>query len=97
MKQIADIKYALDDNMKQNFLEPLHHLQTKDLKEVMVSHALHLSAPIQGQVFSQRHVTARIRRTVIPCWLASCSSAGRLSRVEVADLPTCPQNGFRVY
>ena len=36
MKQIADIKYALDDNMKQNFLEPLHHLQTKDLKEVMV-------------------------------------------------------------
>ena len=37
MKQIADIKYALDDNMKQNFLEPLHHLQSKDLKEVMVS------------------------------------------------------------
>ncbi|XP_043203045.1 endophilin-A-like isoform X15 [Amphibalanus amphitrite] len=35
MKQIADIKYALDDNMKQNFLEPLHHLQSKDLKEVM--------------------------------------------------------------
>ncbi|XP_037079728.1 endophilin-A-like isoform X2 [Pollicipes pollicipes] len=35
MKQIADIKYALDDSMKQNFLEPLHHLQTKDLKEVM--------------------------------------------------------------
>ena len=27
-------QYALDDNVKQNFLEPLHHLQTKDLKEV---------------------------------------------------------------
>lgn len=34
---MADVKYSLDDNIKQNFLEPLHHLQTKDLKEVMVS------------------------------------------------------------
>ncbi len=34
MKQIADLKYALDDNVKQNFLEPLHHTQSKDLKEV---------------------------------------------------------------
>ncbi len=34
MKQVADLKYALDDNVKQNFLEPLHHTQTKDLKEV---------------------------------------------------------------
>ena len=34
---MADVKYALDDNIKQNFLEPLHHLQTKDLKEVMVN------------------------------------------------------------
>jgi BAR domain len=37
LKQVADIKYSLDDRVKQNFLEPLHQLQTKDLKEVMVS------------------------------------------------------------
>ncbi|XP_071518238.1 endophilin-A isoform X4 [Panulirus ornatus] len=34
MKQIADIKYNLDDNMKMNVLEPLHQLATKDIKEV---------------------------------------------------------------
>ncbi|XP_050733222.1 endophilin-A-like isoform X3 [Eriocheir sinensis] len=34
MKQIADIKYNLDDNMKMNFLEPLHQLASKDIKEV---------------------------------------------------------------
>lgn len=37
LKQMAEVKYSLDDNAKQNFLEPLHHLQMKDLKEVMVS------------------------------------------------------------
>ncbi len=36
LKQMAEVKYSLDDNAKQNFLEPLHHLQMKDLKEVMV-------------------------------------------------------------
>eukprot|EP00095_Tigriopus_kingsejongensis_P007335 snap_masked-scaffold589_size129586-processed-gene-0.8 protein:Tk07335 transcript:snap_masked-scaffold589_size129586-processed-gene-0.8-mRNA-1 annotation:"endophilin-a isoform x11" len=35
LKQMADLKYALDDNVKQNFLEPLHHTQSKDLREVM--------------------------------------------------------------
>lgn len=39
MKQLADVKYSLDDNVKQNFLEPLHHLQSKDLKEVLVGSA----------------------------------------------------------
>ncbi|XP_013419130.1 endophilin-A3 isoform X2 [Lingula anatina] len=33
-KQLADVKYALEDSVKQNFLEPLQHLQNKDLKEV---------------------------------------------------------------
>ena len=32
MKQMADYKYALDDNVKQNYLEPMHHTQTKDLR-----------------------------------------------------------------
>ena len=36
-KQLADIKYSLEDSVRQNFLEPLHNLQTKDLKEVNVS------------------------------------------------------------
>ncbi|GFU03768.1 endophilin-A [Nephila pilipes] len=35
LKQMAEVKYALEDNVKQNFLEPLHHLQTKDMKDVM--------------------------------------------------------------
>jgi len=35
MKQMAEVKYALEDNVKQNFLEPLHHLQAKDLRDVM--------------------------------------------------------------
>jgi endophilin-A len=35
LKQMADMKYVLDDSVKQNFLEPLHHTQSKELKEVM--------------------------------------------------------------
>ena len=35
-KQLAEIKYLMEDNIKQNFIEPLIHLQTKDLKEVNV-------------------------------------------------------------
>ena len=35
-REMADVKYSLEDNIKQNFIEPLLHLQTKDLKEVNV-------------------------------------------------------------
>jgi len=35
-KQLAEIKYSVEDNVKQNFLEPLQNLQNKDLKEVNV-------------------------------------------------------------
>ena len=41
---MADLKYALDDNVKQNYLEPLHHLQSKDLKEVS-----HHTKKLQGR------------------------------------------------
>lgn len=33
-RMMADVKYALEDNVKQNFLDPLTHLQSNDLKEV---------------------------------------------------------------
>lgn len=36
LKLMADVKYALEDNVKQNFLEPLYHLQNKDLKDLLV-------------------------------------------------------------
>lgn len=35
-KQLAEAKYTLEDTVKQNFLEPLHHLKNKDLHEVQV-------------------------------------------------------------
>lgn len=35
-RQLAEVKYAMEDNVKQNFLEPLLHLQNKDIKEVNV-------------------------------------------------------------
>lgn len=34
---MAEIKYSLEDNVKQNFIEPLSLIQSKDLKEVNVS------------------------------------------------------------
>ena len=40
LRQMAGIKYALEDNIKQNFLDPFTALKDNDLKEVMVS--LHL-------------------------------------------------------
>ena len=53
LKQMADLKYALDDNVKQNFLEPLHHLQTKDLKEVRIELKLNKVFLSQGKVLIQ--------------------------------------------
>lgn len=35
LKKMADHKYTLDDTVKQNYLEPLHQTQSKDLKDVM--------------------------------------------------------------
>ncbi|CAI5437639.1 unnamed protein product [Caenorhabditis angaria] len=33
-RQMADIKYQMEDNVKQNFLDPLTHLQNNELKDV---------------------------------------------------------------
>ncbi|KAK0425831.1 hypothetical protein QR680_009414 [Steinernema hermaphroditum] len=33
-RQMADIKYQLEENVKQNFLDPISHLQNSDLKDV---------------------------------------------------------------
>ncbi|XP_074602757.1 SH3 domain containing GRB2 like, endophilin-A isoform X2 [Brevipalpus obovatus] len=35
LKQMGEVKFALEDSVKQNFLEPLTHLQSKDIRDVM--------------------------------------------------------------
>lgn len=35
LKQMAEVKFSLEDNVKQNFLEPLTHLQNKDIRDVL--------------------------------------------------------------
>ncbi|XP_053200277.1 endophilin-A-like isoform X3 [Panonychus citri] len=35
LRQMSEVKFALEDNVKQNFLEPLTHLQTKDIRDVL--------------------------------------------------------------
>ena len=39
-KRLGEVKYSLEENVRQNFLDPLGHLQNKDLKEVNVRHSL---------------------------------------------------------
>ena len=41
---MAEVKYALEDNVKQNFLEPLTHLQSKDVRDVQVSQHFYYAA-----------------------------------------------------
>ena len=40
MKIFSMLLDCIHDNIKQNVLEPLHHLQTKDIKEVLVRNRL---------------------------------------------------------
>lgn len=37
LRQMAGIKYALEDNIKQNFLDPFAQLKDNDIKEVLVN------------------------------------------------------------
>lgn len=54
-KRLADIKYSMEDSVRQNFLEPLHNLQAKDLKEVNVSGIWFLCCAFQ-QIRGSYHV-----------------------------------------
>lgn len=42
LRQMAGIKYALEDNIKQNFLDPLTQMKDNDIKEVQVQYLFHL-------------------------------------------------------
>ena len=42
LRQMAGIKYALEDNIKQNFLDPLVLIKENELKEVMVGRDDHI-------------------------------------------------------
>lgn len=40
MKELGEVKDALDMEVKQNFIDPLQNLHDKDLKEIQVSKTL---------------------------------------------------------
>lgn len=42
MRQVAHVKDSLDLSVKQNFIDPLQHLQDKDLKEITVHKDIHV-------------------------------------------------------
>lgn len=37
LKKMAGVKYSLEDNIKQNFLDPFSMLKDNDIKDVMVN------------------------------------------------------------
>lgn len=45
MKELGEVKDALDMEVKQNFIDPLQNLHDKDLKEIQVSRASTASDP----------------------------------------------------
>jgi len=69
-KQMADIKYGLEDTVKQNFLDPLTHLQSTDLKEVihhrkkLEGRRLDYDCKRRKQVKDQRSYDEELRQAV---------------------------------
>lgn len=53
MKELGEVKDALDMEVKQNFIDPLQNLHDKDLKEIQVSKTLAIGQ-IAAQTVSNR-------------------------------------------